>query len=245
MRKKTFVLIVFIFFLFYFLYKGCYLFYYNINNITVTNYKKIINNIGNQNNITIKNNRLDEEQYLQINDIKIKNDFNDFKKISGSENETDKYLLYDNDNKVKAAFWMEVTDSYVEKFKTDKTLFGVDNKKISSKYITNFFKDNNIKNDIDLFNFLKEKKDVKNNIFTTVNKMKENYMIQYFTVVSMPTIDGITLINGDYSGYILNLTSSGKEVSILKGNKRYAFIFLHSKYFTDECINDLISTIII
>lgn len=242
MKKKTFILVTVIFV--YFIYKCCYLFYYNINNITVINYNEIINSIGKQNTITIKRNILEEDKYLKINDAKLRNDFKDFKKLDGNGADSDKYLLYDN-NKVKAAFWATVTDSYVDRFKNNHELFGINNKNISKQYISNFYNKNNIKNDIDLFNYLKDKKNIKNNIFTSVNKMKENYMIQFFTAVSMPIIDSITLISGDYDGYIFNLSSSGKEVSILKNNKRYVFTFLYSEYFDDSFIEDLISTIVI
>lgn len=46
--------------------------------------------------------------------------------------------------------------------------------------------------------------------------MKENYTIQFMVSVIMPQMDSITLINGDYQGYIFNLKNNMKEVSILK-----------------------------
>lgn len=53
----------------------------------------------------------------------------------------------------------------------------------------------------------------------------------------------ITKLEGDYKGFIVNL-SNGKEVSILKNNKRYIFTFV-GKQFTDEYIKEILNIIII
>ena len=79
----------------------------------------------------------------------------------------------------------------------------------------------------------------------TAKEMKENYTIQFMVSVIMPQMDSITLINGDYQGYIFNLKNNMKEVSILKNGKRYVFMFLNTTYFTVEKINDLLNTIVI
>ncbi len=76
--------------------------------------------------------------------------------------------------------------------------------------------------------------------------MKENYAIYFMTSVVMPSIDSITLIDGDYGGYIFNMSNFNvKEVSIIKNDKRYTFVFINTEYFKDEYIKELLNTIVI
>ena len=140
---------------------------------------------------------------------------------------------------------MSVADTYVNLLKLDKSLFGTEDKRITNTDLANILEKNKINNDIELFKYLEKQKDVKNNIFTSAKEMKENYTIQFMVSVIMPQMDSITLINGDYQGYIFNLKNNMKEVSILKNGKRYVFMFLNTTYFTDEKINDLLNTIVI
>lgn len=75
--------------------------------------------------------------------------------------------------------------------------------------------------------------------------MKENYTINFMISIIIPEIDNITLINGDYNGYIFNMKNKTKEVNIIENDKRYVFTFINTDYFTDEYINQLIETITI
>ena len=173
----------------------------------------------------------------QYKNMKIRNDFKDYSKMEDSaKNSSTKLVLKDENNKTIKAFWMGITDTYVYLLKNDKTLFGTDDSRITNT---------DLNNDIGLFNYLSKQKNIKNNLFTSIKKMKENYAIEYMTSVVMPTIDNITLINGDYEGYIFNIKSNTKEVSILKDNKRYAFIFIDKNNLTDEYLKSILSTIVI
>jgi hypothetical protein len=249
MKKKSIILIVVGILLVlgaYFGYKGFNLYYYNINNITTENYQKFIDGLKITNNITINSEKLNDSQYLTFKNIKVKNEFSNFQKLDNQYSEdTIKYVLYDENDKIKASFWMSTTSSYVDIFKTNKTLFGTEDERITNTDLSDFLEKNNINDDIELFQYLEKNKDVKNNIFTSVKQMKENYTIQFMASVVMPKIEGITLIDGDYKGYILNVSEDIKEVSILKNNERYVFLFLKLDYFTDEYIQKFLNTIVI
>lgn len=250
MKKKIILIISFIIVLLvaYFGYKGFNLYYYDINGITTQDFETFVDQFSISDTITLKHKNIQDNDYFQYQNMKIRNDFKEFKELEPSTNVGDsspKLVLKDENNNTSKAFWMGFTDTYVNLLKTDKTLFGTEDKRITNSNLTNILEKNNINNDIELFKYLSSQKNVKNNIFTSVKEMKENYAIQFMISVIMPTMDSITLINGDYEGYIFNLKNNMKEVSILKNNKRYTFIFMSKTTITNEYLTDILSTIVI
>jgi len=155
-----------------------------------------------------------------------------------------KYVLEAENYKDKVGFFMGISDTYVNMFKEDITLYGDDIKKIKNSNLDNFFKENNINNDIELFEYLKNNRNVKNNIFTSIDKMRDNYTIHLLSSLAIPSLENITLIKGNYTGYIFN-SNKIKEVSIVKNNKRHIFTFINIEYFNEKYIKDLLNTIII
>ena len=105
--------------------------------------------------------------------------------------------------------------TYVDILKNDSTLFGTNDKRISNTSFTNLLEKNNIHNDIQLFQYLVKHKLKKNNIFTSVKNMKEEYSLQFIVSIMLPTIDHITLIDGDYQGYILKGSKDISNTSFL------------------------------
>lgn len=248
MKKKYIFLIMIplLIVLGYLVYKIFNLYYYNIDTIKEEQYVNFLNNLEKKNTITINTN-LKVDNYLTYKNIKIRNDFEEFKKIDESNHmlEYVKYVLYDENENAKAGLVFGVSDTYVNMFKEDVSVYGNDIKKINDSGLKEFFKENNITNDIELFEYLKNNKDVKNNIFTSVKQMKNNYTIHLLASIAFPSLENYTLIEGDYTGYIFN-SNKVKEVSILKNNKRYIFTFINVDYhFNDTYINELLNTIII
>ncbi len=248
MKKKILIpILIIVLILLYFGYKGFNLLYYDVNNVTIFDYETFADNFKIKDTLTIEHKEIDPNDYLKYQNIKIKNDFRNFEKmdstLDSSNISSERYILK---NDKTTAFWMSVTDTYVYLLKSDKTLFGTEDKRITNSNLTDILNKYNIENDIDLFNFLSNKKNVKSNIFTSVKRMKENYAIYFMTSVMMPSIDSITLIDGDYNGYIFNMSNFNvKEVSIIKDNKRYTFLFINTEYFKDEYIKELLDTVVI
>ncbi len=232
----------------YFGYKGYNLYIYNMSNFTDQKYDQFIKGLQVKNTITVNSIKLNEEEYLTFNDIKIKNDFKEFKKVDNPNNSNDfvRYSLYDENEKSVAHIWMGKTETYTNIFKSNLDIF-VDDKQFETtiKERVKLLEDNNITNDIELFKYITENKLSNNNIFTSIKDMKNNYAIQYLTLVALPTTDNITLINGDYIGYILNMKNGIKEINILTNNKRYVFTIIGKDYFTNEKINELLNTLTI
>lgn len=228
------------------------LYYYNINVITTDSYNDFISGLKISDTMTIDKVSIDSKDYLSFKNIKVKNEFSDFKVLEDQvSSDSIKYVLNDSENNIKASFWMGVTDSYVDLIKSDYTLFGTGNNRISNTDLASVLDKNNINNDIELFKFLEKSKNIKNSIFTPLKKMKENYELQFITVVVMPSIDSITLIDGDYEGYIFNLQFGSesfkgmREVRIMYQGSVYVFTFLNTEYFNNTYINEILNTVVI
>ncbi len=239
-RKRIIYGVVFLFIIFfiYFVYKIFNFYYYNVD-------ANSYNELKFSDSIKINKKAIDENEYLVFKNIKIKNDFKDFK-IMENQSKSDenvKYALYDKDGKVKESFWMGKEPSYIKKFKDEVAeLF---NNKISRDELDNYFKKHNINNDYDLINYLINAKDLKVNIFTSLSELKENYIAYNIINNCLPTIASLTLVNGDYNGYIFNINDKILEVNIIVNNEKYFFTFLTDEKISYEYLNDILNTIVI
>ena len=109
-----------------------------------------------------------------------------------------------------------------------------------------FLDKHNIKNDIDLLNYIKENYYFKNNLFTLTSTMKNNYLLNSFVEIGLLDFKDITLINGSINGYVINCNNTGtiiKEIHILKDDKQYIMTLLGEEITTNEFITQLLSTV--
>lgn len=236
-RKETKIMVLILMFIiliivFFFCYKG-----YNLHYYTFTEeFKKVdisttlkIKKYDNYNNI------------LKYEKITIKNIFKDFH--LSRDKYFDKYVLYDSNNKIKASFWIGIDKSFVDLLKEDALFYG-SLEKIESGYFRELLTKRSIKDDVSLFKFLEKKSRYKVNIFTSVSDMREIYAAKYLLSILFSESDDISLIEGDYKGYVFN-SKVLKEVSILYNNKRYILTFFGLNYFTDDIILDELNSIMI
>lgn len=252
MKTKNFVILIIVLLVLlagvYFGYKGINLYIYDMSTRlwTAESYDNFINGLNIKNTIEINKVITSEDDYLSFNNVKVKNYFKDFRKIEATESNDElvRYALYNENNEVIATFSIRIMDTYIDRIKAKDEDSKVDDELFNNEDRTTFFKNHNIEDDIDLFKFLKTKKDIKSNVFTSVKKMKENYAYIYFATMGLPTARSITLIDGDYKGYIFNL-SDARECNILYKDKRYEFTFSKLNYFTDDYINEILNTVVI
>jgi len=200
--------------------------------------KRIVKSLNNEEYITI-NKKEYQGNYFQYENIKIANEFNenlDYEELAVS----DLYTLKDT-----ARFLIGTKESEIEilkKIATDVP-FLIDGEKI----IEQFIEEKNIKNDIDLFNYIKVNDFNGNKLFTSSEKRKTDYIIGNAIIASIPPFSKITYINGDYYGYMYEL-EDGYQVQLEKDNKQYVFVFTNlqeKNYYTKGKVLDLISTVII
>jgi transcriptional regulator with XRE-family HTH domain len=236
----------------YFAYKAVNLTYYSIDSMSVDDYNKIVAGLKVNGTMTIKTTTLEDNDYLTHKNIKIRNDFKDFEFKDNNDNRSVTYYTTDEATDQTKGIILSINETYIELLESSNIeLYAESEERINNLNnnlsIKNYLEKNNINSDIELFEFISNQKLKKINIFTSVKEMKENYKKYFITTVAFPLIRDITLINGDYNGYIFNIGNNIgiKEVSIIKDNKRYTLTFINTKYFTNEYVNELLNTVII
>ena len=229
-------------------YKIYYVNYYDLSHIQ--DFEKSKDNfVINDETITIKTTKLPEEEYLVFKNIKVRNDFNGWEVVSLSDDlnirPSEDFVWYSL--KGTGSIGIAKGDTIMQTFGTGDMLSS-DERVNQSSDLTEFFKENNITNDIELFKYLEKTKNDKNSIFDSVKDMKEFYDIHSLVRGTYIRVEGITLIKGDYEGYCVNHnfdTAYIVECNILKDDQRYTLTFNNSKYFTNEMIKDLLNTLVI
>ena len=110
-----------------------------------------------------------------------------------------------------------------------------------------FLLKNDINNDVDFYKYITNNYYKDNNIFMNKREMMENYSFNTFVALSIPQIDSITYIKGDYLGYILNLgTKNGitvTQVTIIRDGKTFGFLTNDPRFANEDFLIDLIGTI--
>lgn len=104
-------------------------------------------------------------------------------------------------------------------------------------YILNKY---DIKDDVGL---IKKSRNIqsKNNLFTPVIKIKENYLFNYILNMTYNSKD-IIYLTGKYNGYIM-LNDNGYYISICKDNKNYYINLYNREYFTREKLESILNSI--
>lgn len=102
-------------------------------------------------------------------------------------------------------------------------------------------KNNNLTTDIDLFGLIKEIK--ANTFFTAPSIIRQNKTLKEFTIKNISNVKNIYLLEGNVSGYMLNKKNNTKEIHITHNNNKYKFTVTDTKYFTDEEIYKVLSSL--
>lgn len=240
--KKIFIIIAFIFslsaaiFLIYFV---------NLNSkykLTFTDdYYTIISGLKNKERISIEYKKTDKELFT-YKDLSMENIFKNFKKDEREElKDLERYLLTDDEDNTVAIFNIAYENTYLNWSKTSASIYGIEDKTFQSidpKVVESL----NLKNDLELFDYLVALPDKKKFIEKKEIKEADYYLATYCDIV-IPRVNELKTIEGDYSGYIFDLDDI-YEVSIFDNNKRYILSF-YGEYFNLDMIQNLISTITI
>ena len=223
-------LLVVLSFLGFIIYKIVMLQKYKTENISIDNnsiFNEVIDINYNQNNDTI----FEEMKYHDY-----------FKDYVNKENSILK-IKYNLDGEIESFYSIVKEKQYIYELSINSMSL-IDNDK--DKSISNFLNKNEIKDDIDLIKYIKENYYLKNSLFTSVDTMKNNYMINTFTQVSLPEFKSITLINSDnIKGYIINNESDiiTKEIHLLHNDNQYIITLSGNEITNKLFINNLLETI--
>lgn len=251
MKKKTGIIVgvilVVLALLSYLGYRGYYLLYYNTTSEAMGKYDTAIQNLKiDRVKKTINKEVLKDEEYLSIGDIKMKNIVKDFHASTNPDKtQLGRYTLYDANRKVKAYLNIAKTDTLITRFQSNQESYGTDDKRFQTVDRKQILNDHHITNDIEFFEYMVKQKNTKNNLFTSVKEIKERYALHFMATMSLPDLTSITLLDGNYTGYIFHPDNNFKEINILKNNKRYIFTFYNLEYFTEDVITEFLNTLII
>lgn len=73
-------------------------------------------------------------------------------------------------------------------------------------------------------------------------EIRENYAFNLFVSIVIPEGNSISLIKGDYEGFIFNSDNS-REIHIIRDDIVYSFLIRGDELMTDEYIIDWIGTL--
>ena len=214
-------------------------------------YNQFLEALNNQDKMTIEHYKISEEDYLDVG-LKIRNDFKDYQEDIFLDGNTIVYYQLDDNNERKSTFEIGAEKNYISLFTkssnyiTISSFYDSDLDLVSSYQLEEFLEDNNINNDVDLLNFIKDRPYIKNNIFTNIDKIKKNISYNLFVDIVCQPIEKITLIDGDCTGYMFTMATNNnfKVVNILKNDIKYTLTFMGDN-FTDDYINELLNTLVI
>ena len=179
--------------------------------------------------------------------MKIKNYFQGFEAGDKDQN-YEYYLLYEGENNVTAAFMMGQFETQLHSIKNDDESSYYYEFNHFPLYISNILRDHylnkhNIKNDVQLIKYIRERKKQDGRFLTPIVNIKENYFFN-FVETNLPSLDNITYIEGDLNGYMYE-TDTFKQACIIQDDKLYCLTFYKLDYYTDEMIEDILRSLII
>jgi len=202
----------------------------------------------------IDNKVLNEDEYLNLDGLKIRNDFLGYERVlSDSDDiEIDGYIYrdsyYDYDKKEGVIY--QINDSYIDVFKNYS--YDRDRGDTVSRR-EKFLLDNNIDNDMDLFNYVRDNYNIRNEWYYSINKMRNNYMMMEFGHdYVFRDVDDTKKISGKFEGYMYSYSyknwdtcdkSYTRVLEIFDNGKVYSITFIGDKYMDNDYMIDLISTI--
>lgn len=239
-KKKVLIVIILILIVLYFLYKGINLLIYSSFAYDDSEFKALKSGFKITDSINI--NHKETSNYLTFDNVKIRNDFDNFKKMDNYGGSiVNLRLESEQGNKI---FTYGISNQRISNYKNKNIDYSAYSKHFNSLDKTKILKKHNINNDIDLIKYLSNRNTLKPNIFTSVKQMKEDYFFNYLIMLDYPKVYQIKLIEGFYNGYILDCGGGVYEVDILKDNKKYYFVFM-GKGYTFDYIEDFLNTLVI
>ena len=160
------------------------------------------------------------------------------------------YIKKDNKNNVLSAMSIKKMKQYYTLLTNSnlKLINNIEKEKEEDSFFTendknNFLKNNNINNDIDLINYIKNNYYLESNIFTSSKKIKQNYIINSFVEICLPTFNSVTLIDGNLSGYILNISDKIKELHIIDDENQFIIVLMGDNLVKDQYVKSFLESI--
>ena len=218
------------------------------------NVKEVVKGLKNSKEIKIYKRTLNEEEYLTLDNFKIKNDFLDYEFVNQNinniknyyqlkklENGSNFYIIFGPHNGENNIQMIDIFSEDVAIFSEEET-----HVKFNSADRKYFLLKNDINNDIDFYKYVADNYYKENNIFMDKRTMMENYAFNVFASTSIPTVNEFIVINGDYQGYIFKIIKDNDQitqVTIIRDGKTYGFMTNDPRFKEENYLIDLLGTI--
>lgn len=227
-----------------FIYIGVHAYFFKQYNTSFAKTAVELQELQNFGSLKIESKKLSEESYMDFNGIYLLKSLSVFEhKGIVTQNSQTIYEFYDENRKVKEAFYTQVMPSVIKTLETDDSY---SKKLVSGKDYQAFFQKYHIEDDVDLYDFVANYHFGRNTLFTPITKMKENY-IYHMIVTALPPITA--KIEGDKrETYFRGNVSKNQQLVVfhlLKKDKTYVLAFWESSYFTEDYIKEIVSTAIL
>ena len=217
------------------------------------NVEEIVKGLQNQKKIKIYKRTLSSDEYFEIENLKIRNDFKDFELDNTvGENMAIRTYTYKNSNSGISIGIGDDSLTLNNAFGAKEvTFFGNKNSRIDPDAFNSadrkfFLLKNDINNEIDFYKYVADNYYKENNIFMDKRTMMENYAFNLFTSISVPKVDEFIIIKGDYQGYIFKIIKDDKQITqitLLRDGKAYGFLTNDQRFKDENYLVDLIGTI--
>ena len=179
--------------------------------------------------------------------LSFKNAFPGFKV---SEDDKNTFIKKDKKNEIVAYYTIDIHPLFINSLSEESfNVFSYDIENPDAKFYTEetmlkYLNKHNINNDIELIKYIKEKFPFRNNIFTSKETMRNNYLLNLFSYISLFNVRAITVIEGDLNGYIVEyLGANNKDIHIIHKNKQYCINLYGEEITSNEFVKSLIETI--
>lgn len=213
---------------------------WNIKNIDIDKLDVFLETYSKAKVINLENREKDGS--IEIEGLNIRNDFIDFVVDDISDPMgTGKRFTIDNEAIViisrgkQYLTWMQMDSDTIGS--NDKLDIG------TSTNRKNFLEEKKITNDLELIDYLVKNRNYEAFVGTKMQELKERYYVYSYASIIFPQFDLVTIIDGDFKGYIGKLKDSNTwSIYIYKDDEMYTLTFMGS-HFTNQYIEDITKTI--
>ena len=213
--------------------------------------KDVVEGLKKQKTVNIVKNNLNEEEYITVGKLKIKNILDEYKIF---DTKTDDHIVYKKSEEnntytfavSKGNVEPQMVDAFVGQVYGDEHVNSLKGN-IKDADRKGFLKENNIKNDIDFYKFVADNYFINSNLFTDLYTLKQNYAFNLFVSMIVPKIDSWIILEGDVVGYIFNVGTTQeapvRQIYIFDNDKQYSILTNDVRFKNDAFLIDFVSAI--
>lgn len=221
-------------------YKYYYLFKYPISSKSIENYETYKEFLKSEEKVTIEKSSSNNMEYLEFNNIKIRNDWADTLELIEDTEFSRKYVSKDTEGNIEFSILIggseeNIIDAFIK-----------NSKEADNGNYKKYYEENNVNDLISLLKYLIKNKDRKLNIFSSVREIEWTYTMNVLPGAIFNEASNLKFIEGDYEGIMYEyIDQNRKSVILMKDGMSYGLEFSGLDYFKDEYIIELLGTVII